>query len=394
MNSDREFIALRKRLEEDIKICASTHRSLEDEDSSSSSSRSILLRSYSSDSSEDKDEFKVVKVKSNIEENKKGFVNSMMSFFKCLGHTCWVICPPVPEYVTRKLAFIPPTKRMFYTLVAYDRNDNRIAEGDAQQLSRYPKVKIEPKAVLGEKQISLDNVETFILNPSKGSFIVAVLVRNVSRIQDEETSDLVVIFSQPNGSDLGRYLQSGASNLQWFAETLNADIYAYDYSGYGMSSGHVSEQNVYMNIAAVYDHVVKTRGPKTRIALLGYSLGTAATIAQAARHPPNLCGVILIAPFSSGLKIIADGNFDRTCCMDRFLNFQRAPEVNVPVLICHGEKDQVIPVSHGKALQSRFKYAMNPCFVRSADHHTIFSGKYIVVFYRIRRFLCSETFKK
>uniref|UniRef100_A0A183D9M1 Hydrolase_4 domain-containing protein n=1 Tax=Gongylonema pulchrum TaxID=637853 RepID=A0A183D9M1_9BILA len=101
------------------------------------------------------------------------------------------------------------------------------------------------------------------------------------------------------------------------ADLLQTDVYAYDYSGYGISTGSPSEKNVYADIEAAYQHIHKTRGKNVRIALVGYSIGTAPTVYLASKHPPNLCGIVLIAPFTSGLRLYSKR--DSTCCMDRFL---------------------------------------------------------------------------
>ncbi|VDK19310.1 unnamed protein product [Anisakis simplex] len=75
----------------------------------------------------------------------------------------------------------------------------------------------------------------------------------------------VVVFSQPNGSDLGCYLQSEGLNLRWLSDELDVDVYAYDYSGFGTSTGHASEKNIYSDIEAVYNHILVTRGADIRV---------------------------------------------------------------------------------------------------------------------------------
>lgn len=75
----------------------------------------------------------------------------------------------------------------------------------------------------------------------------------------------------------------------------------------------------------------------------------------------------------------------------RYLSYERAPDVNVPVLICHGGMDNVIPISHSEVLLERFPRAVTPFFVKRANHLTIFSERYLTVFLRIHRFLHLET---
>ncbi|EFO27242.1 hypothetical protein LOAG_01245 [Loa loa] len=183
------------------------------------------------------------------------------------------------------------------------------------------------------------------------------------------------------------------------SQLLKTDFYAYDYSGYGISTGTSSEKifmlilklliNIFLNRK---DHMFDQWGNQLssfQIALLGYSIGTVPTIYMASKHPPNLCGIVLLAPLASGLRLYAEAN--RTCCMDRFLNYDRAPEVNVPVLACHGCMDNVIPKKHSEVLVERFPRAVTPFYVEQANHLTIFSRQNLSVFFRIRYFLSHET---
>ncbi|EYB89154.1 hypothetical protein Y032_0235g3183 [Ancylostoma ceylanicum] len=52
----------------------------------------------------------------------------------------------------------------------------------------------------------------------------------------------------------------GVPNLLDLARFYKCDVYSYDYSGYGISSGHPSESNQKADIRAIYDW----RGPLFR----------------------------------------------------------------------------------------------------------------------------------
>ncbi|KJH45122.1 hypothetical protein DICVIV_08848 [Dictyocaulus viviparus] len=87
---------------------------------------------------------------------------------------------------------------------------------------------------------------------------------------------------------------------------------------YGYSSGKPSEKNVYSDIRAVYDYVRKSR-PNKKIVLLGYSIGTAPVADLAASQPEGLVGVVLVAPFTSGLRLVeAQPKKPNTSILDRF----------------------------------------------------------------------------
>lgn len=46
---------------------------------------------------------------------------------------------------------------------------------------------------------------------------------------------------------------------QMLANSLGCEIYCYDYSGYGLSSGKPSEANIYEDVRTVYQHILETR---------------------------------------------------------------------------------------------------------------------------------------
>lgn len=48
---------------------------------------------------------------------------------------------------------------------------------------------------------------------------------------------------------------------------LKVDLYAYDYSGYGISTGRPSEKNIYADIEAAYKHITESEGPHVRVVL-------------------------------------------------------------------------------------------------------------------------------
>jgi hypothetical protein len=65
-----------------------------------------------------------------------------------------------------------------------------------------------------------------------------------------------IIYSHGNAVDIGGM----GPSLVHLSAQLNCSILAYDYSGYGISSGKAREKNQYRDIDAVWDHLVKTVG--------------------------------------------------------------------------------------------------------------------------------------
>lgn len=116
--------------------------------------------------------------------------------------------------------------------------------------------------------------------------------------------------------------------------TVNCSFFAYDYSGYGCSSGKPGEKNLYADIeaavACVHDrcgagrspnfsslHVPRrlTRPPcpcpsfgvpRAKIILYGQSIGTVPTVDYASKHG-DLAGVVLHSPLASGRALAVCG---------------------------------------------------------------------------------------
>ncbi len=81
-------------------------------------------------------------------------------------------------------------------------------------------------------------------------------------------------------------------------------------------------------------------------------------------------GLVLIAPFTSVFRVAFPFPlFPR----DRFQNLKLICEMDTPLLVIHGENDEVIPVSHGRTLVSA-SAAVDKVFISISDagHNDLF----------------------
>ncbi len=155
----------------------------------------------------------------------------------------------------------------------------------------------------------------------------------------------VVIYFHGNGGSL-RY------RVDRF-RALTADgtgLVALSYRGYGGSTGSPSEAGLIADATATYDFAA-ARYATARIVLWGESLGSGVAIALAAEKPAS--HLILDAPFTSAVDIAA-AHYRflpvRLLMKDQFRSDQRIAQVKVPVLVLHGELDNVIPIASGERL--------------------------------------------
>jgi len=134
---------------------------------------------------------------------------------------------------------------------------------------------------------------------------------------------------------------------------LTADgtgLLALCYRGYGGSTGRPTEDGLIRDARAAYDFVRK-RDPGKRIILFGESLGTGVAVALAAER--EVAGIILDAPYTSTAEVGAAAYpFApvRWLIKDSFHSDERIARVHAPLLILHGERDNIIPVRFGEKL--------------------------------------------
>ena len=139
-----------------------------------------------------------------------------------------------------------------------------------------------------------------------------------------------MIVSHGNATDIG-YTRD---NMLDISRALNCNIFAYDYSGYGLSTGEPSISNCHADIDAVYDFLTKRKSidPKT-IVVYGQSLGGGPTSYIASTR--EVAGVVLHSTFQSGLRVIRN-DIENTQFYDIFPNIDLVPCIKAPIFIIHG----------------------------------------------------------
>ena len=141
-------------------------------------------------------------------------------------------------------------------------------------------------------------------------------------------------------------------------------LVALSYRGYAGSTDRPSEAGLIADARAAYDFAAKRYGAE-RILLWGESLGSGVALALAAERP--VARIVLEAPFVSAVDIAA-GVYPflpvRLLMKDQFRSDLRVAKVTAPVLVMHGDRDEVVPISSGQRL---YKLITSPKrFVRLA----------------------------
>jgi len=145
------------------------------------------------------------------------------------------------------------------------------------------------------------------------------------------------------------------------AELLSAagfDVLLFDYRGYGRSSGRAGETGTYRDARAARSELLRQPGvDASRVFYLGESLGGAIALALALEFPP--AGLVLQSTFTS-VRDAARVHYPvipRRVVPDAYPSLRLIPELRAPLLVLHGDRDELVPFLHGEAL---FKAAPAP----------------------------------
>ena len=151
----------------------------------------------------------------------------------------------------------------------------------------------------------------------------------------------------------------------------NISVFIFDYRGYGQSSGTPSEAGLYRDALAAYDVLTQQhRVLPQHVVLFGRSLGAAVATELATKR--KAAGLILETPFSSVtqlFKVTHTSLVLRPLIRARYDVIQRLPQVTIPILVIHGDHDEVIPLALG---QQVFEAASPPkgfYLIRGAGHN-------------------------
>jgi len=131
------------------------------------------------------------------------------------------------------------------------------------------------------------------------------------------------------------------------------------YAGYGLSDGGRSEEGCLSAARDAYDWLVGSKEfPSWKIVIAGFSLGTGVAIQLAAQRKCK--GVVLFAPFLNGRSLIEhwvgkDAAKEMLRQARPFISDRIISTLKKPVIVIHGNQDEVIPKDSGWKLFLRAK---------------------------------------
>lgn len=167
----------------------------------------------------------------------------------------------------------------------------------------------------------------------------------------EKQSKGIILYFHGNAGSLAGW----GSAAKTYTD-MGYDVLIMDYRGFGKSGGRISsEAQLFADAQLLYDNL-KQDYSEDKIVVLGYSIGTGVASHLASQNSPKL--LILQAPYSS-LADLARAIY--TPLAPTFLltyrldNYAYVQNVSAPIVIYHGNRDEVVPYEQGKKLSTVLK---------------------------------------
>lgn len=138
----------------------------------------------------------------------------------------------------------------------------------------------------------------------------------------------------------------------WFVENytrMGCSVFLPEYRGYGRSPGKPSEAAIAEDCVRFYDALIQRFNvdPK-RIAYHGRSLGGGVAAQLAARRRP--AALILESTFTSVASFAHGYCVPEFLVQNPFRTDRVIEQLDIPMLVIHGTRDEIIPVEHGRRL--------------------------------------------
>lgn len=154
----------------------------------------------------------------------------------------------------------------------------------------------------------------------------------------------VVIFAHGNGELIDHWTSAFSPLID-----RGIGVLLVEYPGYGRSKGAPTESSITDAMLSAYDFVVaEPEVDESRVVAFGRSLGGGAACTLALRRP--IAALVLESSFTSVRSIARRFGVPGPLVLDPFDSLDAIRRIDAPVLVLHGEYDQIIPVAHGEEL--------------------------------------------
>jgi hypothetical protein len=173
-----------------------------------------------------------------------------------------------------------------------------------------------------------------------------------------------LVFFHGNAGDLNNRIYK-LNELKNF--DINILIVAY--RGFSGNKGKPTEQGLYEDAKSTLNWLKEHEVKEEQIIIYGESLGTSVSV-EVTQHK-NFAGIVLESPFTS---MIDAGKFYypylpvSLLLKDKYETLKKLKNINIPILVMHGKKDNIVPFQMGKKVFENAKEPKFSYFPNDDDH--------------------------
>jgi len=184
-----------------------------------------------------------------------------------------------------------------------------------------------------------------------------------------------IVYFHGNAFHLGER----AAKFSTFADE-GFGLVVVSYRGFGKSDGSPNEQGIYDDARAAIDYALtELHIPQQQLIYFGESLGSGVAVQMATERPPAF--LVLEAAYTSvetrSAELYPFIIGVRYLVMDKYNSLAKISHINCPLVMLHGDKDSIIPLSHAHKL---FAAANQPkeLIVYQGVNHADYSNEQIL----------------
>ena len=160
---------------------------------------------------------------------------------------------------------------------------------------------------------------------------------------------------------------------------MNVNFLIISWRGFSGNDGKPSEEGLYIDGISAINWLKNLGLSEEDIIIYGESLGTG--VATEIAQNSNFAGLVLETPFTSMVE--AAKNFYPyipvgLLLKDKYKNSLKIKNINIPVLVMHGESDQIVPFWMGKKIYEMANQPKYSYFTKYDDHMMEYNDKLIL----------------
>ncbi len=178
----------------------------------------------------------------------------------------------------------------------------------------------------------------------------------------------LLLFAHGNAGNISHRID----NLAQF-QSLGLTVFIFDYRGYGLSEGQITEQGSYKDIHGALVWLQQRGWKPQQMTYFGRSLGGAVALQLALEKPPG--GLVLESAFTSVARMgwhhqpLSYALLGWWALSSRYDNLDKIDQLNCPLLLLQGDKDRTVPPKMARQLFARAPQPKSLYLIPGADHN-------------------------